>query len=272
MHHCWKHIPDPSVFSISGLKGNKKFELYEMGILSFEDIPEDFVLNDYQQMQIETHMSGDSHIDSPEIRTYLKDISYPLYFMDFETFQPAVPLFTKSRPYQQIPFQYSLHYKKTKKALVTHTEFLADTKGDPRIPFIEQLLADTSSPGSILTYNMSFEKSVLNALADDFPKYKKEIENRCDRLVDLMPPFRKGWYYKPEMNGSYSIKSVLPALVPEMSYEGLEIGDGSSASLAFEQMLFDPHADVAAIRNQLIEYCKQDTLAMVRLLEVLEKI
>ncbi|TAH41113.1 MAG: DUF2779 domain-containing protein [Bacteroidetes bacterium] len=272
MHHCWKHIPEPSVFSISGLRSNKKFELYENGILRFEDLTEEIVLNEYQSMQVECHLNGKTNIDSVSVRNFLKEFSYPLYFMDFETFQPAVPLYPKSKPYQQIAFQYSLHYKKSKSASLKHTEFLAPITGDPRIPFIEQLLEDTGSSGSILAYNVSFERSILESIARDFPKYKNEIEDRCERLIDLMPPFRKGWYYKPEMNGSYSIKQVLPAVVPEMNYDALEIADGGSASLAFEQLIYDKNADVDAIRKQLLAYCKMDTLAMVRLLEALEKI
>ena len=234
--HCWKHIPEPSVFSISGLRANKKFELYEKGILSFEDLPTDYTLNEYQQQQVDCHQNGKTVIDSASISRFLKELPYPLYFMDFETFQPAVPLYSQGRPYQQISFQYSLHFKKNKSGSVKHSEYLADVPKDPRIPFIERLLQDTSSPGIILTYNMGFEKSILQGIAADFPKYNKHINQLCDRLVDLMTVFRKGWYYKPEMNGSYSIKQVLPALCPELSYDEMDIGDGVSASLAYSQL------------------------------------
>ncbi|MBP6334454.1 MAG: DUF2779 domain-containing protein [Bacteroidia bacterium] len=270
--HCWQHIPEPSVFSISRLRSEKKFELYNAGIIHFKDLPEDFSLNAYQAMQVRNHLDKKTSIDKPALKEYLKDITYPLYFMDFETFQPAVPLYPNSRPYQQIPFQYSLHFKKNKKSVPEHHAFLASPNSDPRPHFIEDLLKKTSSPGSILTYNMSFEKSILNALARDFPQYANDIEDRIERLLDLMPPFMKGMYYSHEMNGSYSIKAVLPALVPELSYEDLEIGDGGTASHAFEQMIFDPQAEVNLIRENLLEYCKMDTLAMVRLLEVLEKV
>jgi len=270
--HCWKHVPEPSIFDITGFRSNKKFELYENGILRIEDLPEDTSLNEYQQLQINGYLKNKKHIDKDNLREFLKDFTYPLYFMDFETFQPAVPLYPNSRPYQQIPFQYSLHYLKDKKSKLTHSEFLAEAKGDPRIPFIENLLEATSSKGKIVTYNMGFERMVLNSIANDFPQYASDIEDRCERLLDLMPPFRKGWYYTPEMDGSYSIKQVLPALVPELDYSELEIGDGGSASLAFKQIIFDKTADTDKIRNQLLEYCKMDTLAMVKLLAVLEKI
>ncbi len=272
MNHCWKHVPEPSVFSISGLRSIRKFELYEMGILRFEDLPEDIMLSEYQHLQIESHLDRKNRIDTSAVKNFLKEFTYPLYFMDFETFQAAVPLYSKSRSYQQIPFQYSLHYKKSKNASLKHSEFLAQPNEDPRISFIEKLLEETAAPGSILTYNAGFEKSILNDIARDFPKYKAEIADRCNRIVDLMIPFRKGWFYKPEMNGSYSIKQVLPALVPEMNYDELEIGDGASASLAYEQMIYDPDTASSSVRQQLLEYCKLDTLAMVKLLEVLEKV
>ncbi len=154
--------------------------------------------------------------------------------MDFESFQPAVPLYDNSKPYQQIPFQYSLHYQQSKDAELEHKEFLAEAGPEPRIPFIEQLLKDTEGDRQITVYNKSFEIMILHAIAKDFPNYNDEIAERISRIVDLMIPFQKKWYYSPEMQGSYSIKAVLPALVPELSYEGLDISDGGSASIAYE--------------------------------------
>jgi len=272
MDHCWKHIPEPSVFNLTGMRSAKKFEFYEQGIIKISDLPDSTQLSDYQHIQIEAYLKNKKNIDKENLRDFLKDFRYPLYFMDFESFQPAVPLYRNSRPYQQIPFQYSLHYLKDKMSNAHHSEFLAESNGDPRIPFIEKLLEDTKSAGKIVTYNMSFERMILNSIANDFPQYAEDIEDRCERLLDLMPPFRKGWYYKPEMDGSYSIKQVLPALVPDLTYDELEIADGGSASLAFEQILFDPNADTEKIRSQLLEYCKMDTLAMIKLLAVLEKV
>jgi hypothetical protein len=193
--------------------------------------------------------------------------------MDFETFQPAVPMFDNSKPYQQIPFQYSLHYKKNKKSKIDHFEFLADAENDPRIKFIENLLRDTKTDGDILTYNKSFETLRLKEIAEAFPKYKKDIEERISRIKDLMLPFQKKYYYTGEMQGSYSIKYVLPALVPELSYENLEINEGGLASIAFESLYYETDLmRIAEIRQNLLEYCKLDTFAMVKLLEKLESL
>ena len=270
MGHCWKHVPKNSVFDISRMHQKKKFELYDDGIISLDDIPKDYVLPDSQQLQVESYKNGEAIIDKAAIEEFISNFDYPLYFMDFESFQPAVPLFDNSKPYQQIPFQYSLHYQKNKKSKLEHKEFLAEAGPDPRVPFIEQLLKDTETEGQIVVYNKSFEIMILHAIANDFPKYKKEIEERIERIVDLMIPFQKKWYYTPEMQGSYSIKYVLPALVPELSYNELEVADGGTASIVYEQLIEETDMiKTMETRNNLLEYCKLDTLAMVEILKKL---
>lgn len=271
MGNCWQHIPEYSVFDIAGLRDNKKYQLYLDGIINIEDIPCDFPLSKAQQIQVHAHKSGESIIDKAGIKNFLSQVSYPAYFMDFETFNPAVPLFDNSRPYQTIPFQYSLHVKKTKESEPEHFEFLADASGDPRKRFIEKLLNDTEKEGCIIVYNKAFEGRILSELAQSFPEYKLQIEERLDRLVDLMIPFREKLYYTPEMKGSYSIKKVLPALIPSMSYDGMEIGEGQAASNAFEYLFHETNPEIiAGIRRNLLDYCKLDTLATVKILEILE--
>ena len=273
MDYCWSHIPEVSVFSIARLRSEKKFALYNKGIIHYKEVRKEIELTTYQKLQVDGHLNKKKHIDIESIRAFLSTIPFPLYFLDFETFQSAIPLYDQSRSYQQIPFQYSLHYQKSSDSTLQHFEFLADAKGgDPRLPFIEQLLAETKNPGLILTYNKGFEKSILTALARDFPKHSKALENLIDRLRDLMVPFQQGMYYLPEMNGSYSIKEVLPALVPELSYEDLEIGDGGSASLAFIEMMYNPEADISLIRESLLKYWGLDTLGMVKIFEHLQKV
>ncbi len=273
IEHCWKHIPEPSVFDLSRMRTDKKFELYEKGMIRFEELDEEVKLTSFQKLQINSHLEKKTVIDKAGISNFLEQLRYPLYFMDFETFAPAVPLYRGTRPYQQIPFQYSLHYKKNKVSAPVHSDYLAEAGlKDPRIPFLESLLKETTARGSIVCYNASFEKMILSQLAEDFPAYADEIEKRIERIVDLMPPFREGLYYKPQMNGSYSIKEVLPALVPDLGYDLLEINNGSSASLAFVRMIYDKDCDRENLRKSLLEYCKLDTLAMVRILEVLEAV
>jgi hypothetical protein len=271
MGYCWQHVPENSVFDIGGLKRDKKFDLYTNGIVRMTDVPDEYGLSDRQRLQIEALRSGRSVIDRKAIRNFLKTLSYPRYFFDMETVNPAIPLFNKSRPYQAIPFQFSIHYKKSKRSALTHYEFLAETGKDPRPEFIERFLEYTDAPGDIIVYNKSFEGGRLNELARDYPKYASDIRNRIDRIRDLMDPFRAKAYYTPGMRGSHSIKYVMPELVPDLSYDGLEIGDGGTAMNAYERLISetDP-VIIAQTRKALLEYCKLDTLAMVRIVEVLE--
>ncbi len=268
--HCWQHIPQPSVFNLSNLRWKQQLELYNQGIIRFEDITDDVELNDHQRLQVNCHLNKTNNVDQHGIQEFLSGLSYPLYFLDFETFNPAIPIFDNSRPYQQIPFQYSIHYKKHPEGELRHTDFLALPNADPRPAFIKQLLSKTHMPGDILTYNQNFEKTRLKELARDFPEYGYALEERIARIKDLMPPIQQRLYYTPEMNGAYSIKDVLPALVPELKYDDLPINNGSDASLYFEQMIYDPTADLVTIRRNLLAYCKLDTLAMVKILEKLE--
>ncbi len=272
MGYCWKDIPDYSVFNISRLRAEKKFDLYNNGILETTDVPENYSLNTNQLLQVHADKTGETIIDKPAIKEFLSSLKYPLYFLDFETFNPAVPLYNYSKPYQQIVFQYSLHILDKPGGQLQHKEFLAQPTGDPRIPMIEQLISNIGTAGDLVVYNKGFETARLNEIARDFPKYEPAIQNMISRIVDLMTPFQQKLYYTPEMKGSYSIKSVLPALVPGFSYADLEINQGGDASLAFENLLNETNQHmVNKTRQNLLEYCKLDTLAMLEILKVLEK-
>ncbi len=269
--HCWKHVPEKSVFEISRMRQDKKFELYYGGIVRFEDIPDDFHMSEKQWMQVEGALHNKKNIDKSAVRDFLDTLTYPLHFVDFETFMPAIPMFPNSRPYQQLCFQYSSHSLEKPGGKLKHKAFLAKAQMDPRLEFLKSLLEDTAGTGSILVYNKAFEATRLKELAQDFPGYKRPIANRIRRMKDLAIPFQKGHYYKPSMNGSYSIKSVLPALVPKLSYKALEIQNGGIASSAFFALFEEKDKKVIQhTRSNLLDYCKLDTLAMVKILEVLE--
>jgi len=273
MDHCWSHIPGISVFDISRLKTDKKFELYYTGVLELHQLPQGYTLSTSQQLQVKAHVENYSHIERDNIRDWLGQLNYPLLFMDFETFMPGVPLYNNSSPYQQIPFQFSVHQQSVKNGPITHLAFLGEPETDPREEFIVQLIAVTKGKGSVLVYNKAFECTRLKELQDLFPQYARDIDRILNRIIDLMEPFQKKWYYTPQMKGSYSIKSVLPALVPEMSYADLEIGEGGTAMAAFEGLLnIKDHSEKQKIRNALLEYCKLDTMAMVRILDKLKNI
>jgi predicted RecB family nuclease len=274
MGHCWKDVPEYSIFNLANLKKKEAERLYHSGVTLITDLPYDHKLSATQAHQVQSERDGSVFINKKNLRSFTQQLEYPIYFLDFETTQMAVPEFQVQRPYQQIPFQYSLHIQNSKNTDVLHKDFIGESeKLDPRIEFINSLIRDCGNQGSILVYNIGFEKSILKQLSKDFPQYELQLNEIIDRLVDLMVPFKNKDYYKPEMKGSYSIKSVLPALCPDLSYDELDIKEGGTASRVFGEMLSGEFkGDVQLTRTHLLEYCKLDTWAMVKLLDKIHEV
>lgn len=267
--YCWQHIPENSIFDLRG-NGVKKWSLYEQGIIRFDQIPLE-MLNKNQRHQVEATLNQQNCIDPQSVTAFLDTLWYPLYHLDFETFNAAIPKFDGTRPYQQVPFQFSLHVQQEAGAEPEHYEYLAAPDVDPRRELIEQLLALIPEDGCVLTYNQTFEKGVLRNLAELFPDLADAINNRVENVRDLMVPFRRRDVYRWQMRGSYSIKEVLPAMVPELSYSGMEVADGMAAMQAYHDMCaLGPGAELERLRAAMLEYCQLDTLAMVRILGELE--
>ena len=243
-------------------------ELEEMGVESIHDIPDDFELTEIQRRAATCVQTWEPWF-SPELSSELDKLDYPLRFVDFETINPCVPRFAGMRPYDQLPFQWSVHVQRQPGAAPEHHEFLATDASDPRREFISSLCHALGESGSIVVYS-SFESQRLSDLAVWLPEHAERINSIQARLFDLLPVVREHAYH-PAFAGSYSIKSVLPALVPEMSYEGMEVANGQDAGIAWESLVrgslnCDEHK---RIEKALRAYCGQDTLAMVRLLEQL---
>ncbi|MHB1025133.1 MAG: DUF2779 domain-containing protein [Desulfobacteria bacterium] len=266
MDHCWQHVPEHSVFSLRG-RGIDQWELYRQGVIKLQDVPLDS-LNLMQRMQTEYFLDRKSHADPAKIREFLKKVRYPVCFLDFETFGSAIPLFDGTRAYQQVPFQYSLHRIDAEGDEARHFEYLAQPGVDPRKEIAERLVTEIPFGACVIAYSMGFEKRVLRELGESIPMLRKRLNAITVGMIDLMEPFKRRDIYDWRMNGSYSLKSVLPVLVPEMTYKGLEISDGAMASEAYFTMetISDP-AELSRLRKALLEYCKQDTLGLVRLLE-----
>lgn len=268
--HCWKDVPKGSVLELAR-GGKKAWGLYNEGLQRMVDLPVGVELSDPQQRQVAGAKHGTVTLDRPALKAFVAGLKYPLHHFDFETFGPAVPLYDRTRPYQQVPFQYSIHIQDEPGSVPVHREFLADGVGDPREALVRQLLQDISPQGDILAYHASFERDRLKELARDLPKYAAPLEGLIARLKDLEIPFTKGWYYVPAMNGRSSIKAVLPALVPELSYKDLVVQEGGTASLLYTQLATGQYTgDVLKLREDLLAYCEMDTLAMVKVLGVLE--
>ncbi|MCU0432994.1 MAG: DUF2779 domain-containing protein [Bacteroidia bacterium] len=272
MGHCWKHLPQPSVFDLAGMSRADQEVLYAGGIHTPEQVPVSDEMPPLARLQIATRKSGKPFVNREALRKYMATLSGDLDFIDIENFQPAVPRFSGTRPFMALPFAYSLHRRRQGEAEPVHLSFLAEPGEDPRTEFIVQFLAHTAGENLILAYDISAERYSLQQLALQFPEYAAEIKQRLDRLRDLMQPFAEGWYHDPAQNGSISLKNVLPALVPELSHAALVIKNGSHAMAVYDQLHLETDMFAREERkDELREYCRLDTLAMVRIFEVLEK-
>jgi len=271
--HCWSAIPDYSVFNLSRI-GKKAFDMMENGMIVLDDIPDDFKLSESQKFQVESYKKNIHIFDKEKVHDFLDGFQYPLYFIDFETFQQHIPLFKGIKPYEQIPFQYSLHIKRTENSSPEHLEFLAMEGSDPRRDFAESLCEDIPMGAISIAYNMSFEKMVIRNLAETFHDLREHLMDIHDGMMDLMVPFQKKWVYNNEMKGKYSIKYVLPALFPgneHLDYKKLNIQNGTMAMEAFENLHRLHPSEVEQVRSDLLQYCKLDTLAMVKIWDYLNE-
>lgn len=274
--YCSRHLPQPSVFDIYRMTAKKKLEYYRKGMVSYEDMLSAPKLNDKQLRQIQFQLSDcGTHIDKDGIQHFLNTLSYPLYFLDFETMQLAIPQYPGTRPYQQIPFQYSLHYIEEPGGELKHREFLAESGKDPRRAIAESLCRDIPQNVCVTAYNKGFECGRLKELAAQFPDLAGHLLNIQENIRDLLIPFQSGYYYNRAMGGSFSIKSVLPALFPDdpmLDYHNLEgIHNGSEAMTIFPKIKDMPPEEQAAARKNLLAYCELDTYAMVKVWEALLK-
>lgn len=267
-------VAEGSIYDLVSIDAEKAGELEKLGIKNIIDIPDDFHLTTKQRLQVMVTKSGEPMINKKAIAEFIDSLEYPLYFLDYETMASAVPYFDGTKPYQQLPFQYSLHVIDEPGAKLRHMAYLHSENSNPAESLSKQLKEQVGENGTVLTWNMMFEKScnkTLGALAPEFEQFYKDLNWR---IVDLMEPFATGLYAHKDFKGSASIKNVLPVLVPELSYKELEIQEGSSAQrLWMEAVLDDRHdGDKDKILADLLKYCELDTLAMVRIFEVLNKL
>ncbi len=267
--NCWQHLPSPSVFDVYYI-GKKAFDLYGDGITRIEEIPDDFQVGARSLFHIRAHKAGETIIKREELCAFIESLEYPLFHLDFETFSVPIPPWDGLRPYNHVPFQYSLHVQHEPGGEAVHSGFLAEPGVDPRQAFLDSLVPATEGSGSIIVYYKSFEKGVLDSLGDQYPEYRAAMDQRIERLVDLRDPFSKRFFFTPAMGGSTSLKAVLPALVPDLSYDALGIQNGTEAMAVFLGLADQADAEAyEAQRSDLWAYCKLDTLAMVRILDVL---
>jgi len=276
--YCAKDLPKESVFNLYRLTFSKKLEYYYKGWIGYKDLYENAPIRNAKQLrQMEFALKDrEPYVDKANISAFLDKLSYPLYFLDFETIQPVIPEYVGTKPYTQITFQYSLHYIEHEGGELKHKEFLAESGTDPRRELAVQLCRDIPMNVCVTVYNKDFECTRLKELAGYFPDLAEHLVNIRDNIVDLLVPFQSGWYYNRAMGGSFSIKSVLPALFPndpKLDYHNLEgVHNGGEAMTIFPKIQYMDPEEQAKAREDLLRYCELDTYAMVKVWEDLKRV
>jgi len=268
---CRGDLANDSIFFLNGASKQLIYSLYNSGIKGISQLDDSFPFNSEQRIQFDSIKNATDFIDPSKIKAFVESVSYPIYFLDFELFMPAIPLFEGTSPYQHIPFLYSVHKKMLPESELSHFSFLADWGYDPTEKFIESLLIDLGEHGDILVFDATHEIRVLNKAAHLFPKFKPAIDKLLKRIKDLSMPFQQKYFYTKEMKGSYSMKTLLPIIAPELSFDDLKIKNGVSALTAFEHLATETDLfKLQETREALIEYCKLDTYGLVKIFQLLE--
>lgn len=268
--YCSRHLPKPNVFDVYRLSFDKKIKAYRDGYFEIGDVRQLMKLNEIQKRQLDFVLKGiDEHIDKEGIKSFLDTLSYPLYFLDFESMQVVVPEFPKIRPYQHLLFQYSLHYIESEGGELQHREFLGESGTDTRRALAEQLVSDIPENACVMVFNQTFEKSRIAELAEIFPDLSDKLLKIKNNIKDLLIPFRKGYYYNKAIGNSFSIKSILPAMFPndpKLDYHNLEgVHNGGEAMSIFPKIKDMPKEEQEQVRKNLLKYCELDTFATVKI-------
>lgn len=265
MSLCHSNLPAFSIFDIPKLTRIKKQELLDMGIIQAQDIPDNFKLS-YKQMLVKKVAQTDTPvINQKSINHELERLTFPLYFLDYETYNSAIPLHDGYHPQQQMVFQYSLHILEHPDAELKHTQYLATDENEPSLNLVKQLKNDIGNTGSVLVWNKTFEATRNKELAEIHPEFSDFLININERMYDLADPVKEGFYVHPLFRGSWSIKNVLPVMVPNLSYKNLTVNKGDQAMIAWWNMITNVGTSADETAKDLLEYCKLDTLAMVEI-------
>ncbi len=265
--YCTKHLEKNNIFELRRIPKKKLIDFYKEGVTSFEQLVDRNIKEPYKKQILYALEEKPPYVDVGKIKIFLSSLYEPLYFLDFETFQEAIPKYDNTRPYMQIPFQYSLHYIENGK--LKHKEFLGEPTTDPRRALALQLVEDIPQNACVVAYNMMFEKMIIKHLSGLYPDLREHLVHIYENMHDLMIPFKEGYYYTKAMQGSYSIKYVLPALFPnekELDYHHLDmVHNGKEAMNLFKELANKGKQERKCIRESLLAYCKLDTYAMVKI-------
>jgi hypothetical protein len=268
-------IPEYSVFNITNMRDKKLALLIDEEIYNVSDVPDDMKLSVPQKNQVEATKTGNVKIDKASIERILGDLVFQLYFLDYETVSTAVPLYEGCKPYQQVPFQYSLHVQREPHGKLEHYEYLSmDSDKLPAQELLAGLRELMDDDGSVIVWHKTFEMGRNREMGETYPEYSQFMTSVNDRIFDLKDIFSKQYFIHPDFRGSNSIKDVLPVLVPELSYKELGIQNGMIAPIRWYDAVTGAVSteEAQVIFDDLIKYCGLDTLAMVKIYEYLVKL
>ena len=267
MARCWPTLPPHHVSTLYAMK-RRAMKLEAQGYRTIYDLPEDVALGRIANRQRRAVQEGRIIVE-PTLARALEVFVPPIAFLDFETVGLAVPVWEGCHPYDAVPVQFSCHVQEAD-GRVTHHEWLAEGPDDPRPALAERLVRTCESARTVVAYNAGFERRCLEQMAEALPALAAPLQSIVARLVDLLPAVRNHVYH-PDFGGSFGLKSVLPALVPDIRYDNLAIADGGTASVELERLLFSGKGLALEakerLRNNLLRYCHQDTWGLVKLLE-----
>jgi hypothetical protein len=267
-HYLNPDIPEYSVFNISRIGGKNLAVLIDGEIHNVHDVPDDIKLSVPQRNQVLVAKSKEPIIDKAAIKELLSELEYPLYFLDYETVSSALPMFNGCTPFQQIPFQYSLHVLRSPDGKLEHYEYLGTSSSEaPMAGLLASLKSHIGNTGSVIVWYKVFEKGRNTEMGKAYPEYEDFMNSVNERIFDLMDVFSKQHFVHQGFKGSSSIKYVLPVLVPEFSYKEMEIQNGLVASIRWYDSVMGVVDENQAKANfeALLKYCCLDTLAMVKI-------
>ncbi|MES2836808.1 MAG: DUF2779 domain-containing protein [Bacteroidota bacterium] len=268
---CWKGMPQNSVFDLVNYSKHDQFAMYREGTILLEQIENEKSFKKDQQTQIWCAKNKTDFIDKQKIKEYLAQISDDVYFFDIEAYMPSIPIFEDTKPFEHIPFLFSMHY--LSKGILSHEVYLTDVNSDQRKQFALAFLNATKNTGNILVFDDNLERRVLNKLAQLYPELAEQMQERLNRIVDIRNWFSAPVFYSLSMKGSYSLKAILPALVPDVNYDELSINGGAGAMVSFEKLQKSNDIfEIEELKQNLKAYCTMDTFGLYKIFQKLQEL
>ncbi|MBC7696257.1 MAG: DUF2779 domain-containing protein [Burkholderiales bacterium] len=262
---CWKNTNDPSsVLTLGKLTKQAMFELYDSNIKRIDEIDINTIQHKEVKIQVKAAIEQKEQISREDVKAFISTIKQPVCSLDIEVWMPAIPYYEGTKPFQQIPFLFSMIYEEDQQ--IKNFSYFKPIEEDLRKEFLEQILLATKDFQSILMFDKSLEETVLNQLVELYPEYRKDIADLKNKIIDLAEPIRKGNYYHPEMKGNFTLKSIAPLVNQEAGFNNLDIQSGISAMYIYESLLVQNMIEGEQTKQQLIDYCEMDALITFQLL------